>query len=112
MCPFFGLAHIAYIPDKRVVGLSKLSRLTEIFARRLQVQERLTVQIADALMEHLRPLGCGVVMDARHSCIESRGVQKHGSITRTSALRGNFKNYPEVRAEFLALVPVLPDRGF
>lgn len=102
MAPFFGTATIAYLPNGRVVGLSKLSRLLDIFARRLQVQERLTGQVADALMEHLEPLGCGVVLKARHMCMESRGVSQQGSITITSALRGVFKE-DVVRAEFLAL---------
>jgi GTP cyclohydrolase I len=103
MAPFFGTATIAYLPDKRIVGLSKLSRVLDIFARRLQVQERLTMQVADALMEHLKPLGAGVVITARHLCMESRGVQKQGHDTRTSALRGLFKTDREVRNEFLQL---------
>lgn len=103
MAPFFGTATIAYLPDKRIVGLSKLSRVLDIYARRLQVQERLTAQVADALMEHLQPLGVGVVITARHLCMESRGVCKQGHDTRTSALRGLFKEEPAARAEFLAL---------
>lgn len=103
MAPFFGTATIAYLPDKRIVGLSKLSRVLDIFARRLQVQERLTSQVADALMEHLKPLGAGVVTTARHLCMESRGVCKQGHDTRTSALRGLFKTDRDVRSEFLAL---------
>jgi len=103
MAPFFGTATIAYLPDKRIVGLSKLSRVLDIFARRLQVQERLTQQVADALMTHLQPLGCGVVITARHLCMESRGVCKQGHDTRSSALRGIFKTERDVRAEFLAL---------
>jgi GTP cyclohydrolase I len=104
LVPFFGAAHIAYIPNGRVVGLSKLARLLEVFARRLQTQERITVQVADALMEHLSPIGCAVTLQARHLCIESRGVQKIGTITTTTALRGEFKEKPEVRAEFMSLV--------
>lgn len=102
MAAIFGTATIAYIPDGKVVGLSKLSRLADVFAKRLQVQERMTVQIADALMEHVQPKGCGVVVRARHLCMESRGTCKQGHHTRTSALRGVFKDGP-VRAEFLAL---------
>ncbi len=103
MAPFFGTATIAYIPDGRIVGLSKLSRLLDMYARRLQVQERLTGEVADALMKHLNPRGAGVVLKARHLCMESRGVQQQGHHTRTSALRGVFKDDPAVRAEFLAL---------
>lgn len=101
LAPIFGHATIGYVPDKRIVGLSKLNRLAEVFARRLQVQERMTNQIADALMEHLKPLGCGVVIRARHMCMESRGV-KQNSLTTTSALRGVFTD-GTVRAEFLSL---------
>jgi GTP cyclohydrolase I len=99
--PFFGTITIAYIPDRKIVGLSKLDRLADIFARRLQVQERLTNQIADALQSHLNPKGVGVVVKARHLCMESRGVQKQGQHTITSALRGVIKEKPEARAEFL-----------
>lgn len=103
MAPIFGTATIAYLPDKRIVGLSKLSRLLDIYARRLQVQERLTCQVADALMEHLKPRGAGVVIKARHLCMESRGVCQQGHHTVTSALRGVFKDEPDARSEFLAL---------
>lgn len=103
MAPFFGTATIAYIPDGKIVGLSKLNRVLDAFSRRLQVQERLTTQIADALMEHLEPLGCGVVIKARHLCMESRGVCQQGHHTVTSALRGVFKTETDVRSEFLAL---------
>lgn len=103
MAPFFGTATIAYLPNKRIVGLSKLSRVLQIYARRLQVQERLTCQVADALMEHLEPLGCGVVVKARHLCMESRGICQQGHHTVTSALRGIFKDEATVRAEFLGL---------
>ena len=102
LADIFGTATIGYLPNGKIVGLSKLNRLADMFARRLQVQERMTNQIADALMEHLQPLGCGVVIQARHMCMESRGVQQ-SSRTSTSALRGNFKSDPTVRAEFLAL---------
>lgn len=103
MATFFGTATVAYLPDKRIVGLSKINRLVEAFARRLQVQERLTCNIADALMEHLTPLGCGVVVKARHMCVESRGVQHRQCVTLTSALRGIFKTDAIVRSEFLEL---------
>jgi GTP cyclohydrolase I len=104
LAPIIGDCTIAYIPSGRVVGLSKLDRLADAFARRLQVQERLTNQIADALMEHLQPKGVGVHINARHMCIESRGVAQHSSDTITSALRGVMKDQPETRAEFMALV--------
>ena len=92
---------IAYIPNGKIVGLSKLSRLADAFARRLQVQERLTSQIADALVEHLQPLGVGVVIKARHMCMESRGICQQGHHTVTTALRGVIKEQPETRAEFM-----------
>jgi GTP cyclohydrolase IA len=104
MLPFFGKAHVAYIPDGRVVGLSKIPRLVEVFARRLQVQERLTEQVADALMDVLQPIGVGVVIEAQHLCMMMRGVEKQGSSTVTSALRGSFRECPMTRAEFLQLV--------
>lgn len=104
MAPFFGKASIAYIPNgQKIVGLSKLGRLLDIFAKRLQVQERLTNQIADALVEGLEPLGVGVIIQARHMCMCSRGVQKQESTTITSALRGAMKDDARTRAEFLAL---------
>ena len=103
LADIFGTATIAYIPDGRVVGLSKLNRVLDIYARRLQVQERLTVEVADALMLHLKPKGVGVVIKARHMCMESRGVCQQGHHTITSALRGVFKEQPETRAEFVAL---------
>jgi GTP cyclohydrolase I len=103
MAAIFGTVTIGYLPDKRIVGLSKLSRLVNVYARRLQVQERMTCQIADAMMQHLAPLGCGVVIKARHMCMESRGVCQQGHHTVTSALRGMFKDDPIVRAEFLQL---------
>jgi GTP cyclohydrolase IA len=104
MAPFFGVAHVAYIPDKRIVGLSKLARVVDIFSQRLQVQERLTNQVADTIMEVLQPLGVGVVVEAKHFCMCSRGVNKQGSTTITSALRGAIKDKPSARAEFLAFV--------
>ena len=103
MLPFFGTATIAYIPNGRIVGLSKLSRLTDMYARRLQVQERMTNQIADALHENLNPVGVGVVVKARHMCMEARGTCQQGHHTVTSALRGCFKTEDQTRAEFLAL---------
>jgi GTP cyclohydrolase I len=103
MAPFFGTATIAYLPNKKIVGLSKLARVLDIFARRLQVQERLTCQIADALMDNLEPLGCGVVIEARHLCMESRGIRQQGHSTITSALRGIFKSDSTVRSEFMSL---------
>jgi len=103
MAPFFGTAHIAYIPAGRVVGLSKLARVADIFAQRLQVQERLTNQIADTINDTLEPLGVGVLIRAQHFCMCSRGVNKQGSFTTTSALRGAIKDKPAARAEFLML---------
>jgi GTP cyclohydrolase I len=103
MAPFFGTATIAYIPDGKIVGLSKLSRLLDVFAKRLQVQERLTAQVADSLIEHLDAKGAGVVIKARHMCMESRGVCKQGHHTVTSALRGVIKDEADTRAEFLSL---------
>lgn len=103
MAAIFGTATVAYIPNGKIVGLSKIPRLVEIFARRLQVQERLTNQIADALHEHLQPKGTGVVIKARHLCMESRGVNQQGHHTITSALRGVLRTVPEARAEFLNL---------
>jgi GTP cyclohydrolase I len=103
MLPFFGKAHVAYIPDGRIIGLSKIPRIVEVFARRLQVQERLTDQIADALMDVLHPRGVGVVIEAQHFCMMMRGVEKQNSKTITSALRGQFRECPMTRDEFLRL---------
>ena len=103
MLPFFGQAHVAYIPNGRIVGLSKLPRIVEVFARRLQVQERLTEQIADAIDELLAPKGVGVVIEAVHLCMMMRGVEKQNSRTITSALRGRFRECPMTRSEFLDL---------
>lgn len=104
LAPFFGTADIAYIPNGKIVGLSKLSRLLDIFAKRLQVQERLTAQVADALMEHLEAKGAAVSIRARHLCMESRGVTKQGHETVTNAVRGVFKTDAAARAEFLSSV--------
>ncbi len=103
LLPFFGRAHVAYIPDGKIVGLSKLPRIVEVFARRLQVQERLTDQVADAVMEILQPQGVGVVIEAAHFCMMMRGVEKQNSRTVTSALRGVFRDDPKTRDEFLRL---------
>src|SRR5690606_28425459 len=104
MLPFFGRAHVAYIPDRRILGLSKIPRIVEAFARRLQVQERLTDQIADAVMEVLEPRGVGVVIEAQHLCMMMRGIEKQNSSTVTSALRGVFRDCAMTREEFLRLV--------
>ena len=104
LVPFYGKCHIAYIPKGRIIGLSKLPRIVEVFARRLQVQERLTQQIADTLYTHLKPQGVGVVMEARHLCMMMRGVEKHDSIATTSAMLGTFRNDVKTRSEFLTLL--------
>ena len=103
MLPFFGKAHVAYIPNGRIVGLSKIPRIVDVFARRLQVQERLTEQIAEGLCSVLHPRGVGVVIEAYHLCMMMRGVQKQNSKTITSALRGLFKTDQKTRDEFLSL---------
>jgi len=102
--PFFGRAHVAYIPNGRIVGLSKLPRLVEVFARRLQVQERLTDEIADAIMDVLQPHGVGVLIEATHLCMAMRGVEKQNSRTVTSSVRGIFRSDIRTREEFLRLV--------
>jgi len=104
LLPFTGRAHVAYLPDGKVVGLSKLARLVEGFARRPQVQERLTTQIADAIQEALSPIGSACVIEAVHTCMTIRGAKKHGSTMVTSALRGIFKDNPASRAEILSLM--------
>jgi GTP cyclohydrolase I len=104
LAPFFGTAHVAYIPSGKIVGLSKIPRLVQVFSRRLQVQERLTQQIASTIEEALKPKAVGVVLECRHMCMESRGVKTPGSSTTTSALRGAFKNDPSARAEFMRLI--------
>ncbi|HVX39730.1 MAG TPA: GTP cyclohydrolase I FolE [Gemmatimonadaceae bacterium] len=103
MLPFFGKCHVAYIPNGKIVGLSKLPRIVEVYARRLQVQERLTEQIAQAIEDVLHPEGVGVVIEAAHLCMMMRGVEKQNSRTLTSALRGTFRDDPRTRAEFLHL---------
>jgi GTP cyclohydrolase I len=102
--PFTGVAHVGYIPGDRILGLSKLARVVEMFARRPQVQERLTQQVADWMVEHLDPRGIGVVVEAEHSCMTLRGVQVAGTTTITSALRGLLRESPASRAEFFASV--------
>ncbi len=103
MLPFFGKVHVAYIPKRKVVGLSKIARLVEVFARRLQVQERMTRQIADAIQDAIAPQGVGVVIEARHLCMMMRGIEKQNSSTVTSAMMGCFRQ-KETRSEFLSLV--------
>lgn len=104
LLPFFGRCHVAYIPKKRVVGLSKIPRLVNMYARRLQIQERLTRQIADSINRRLEPAGVGVVIEARHMCMAMRGVEKQHSQAVTSAMVGSFRNDVQTRNEFLALV--------
>ena len=106
LMPFIGKAHLAYLPDGKVLGVSKLARLVDAFARQLQVQERLTVQIADFLMENLKPKGVAVVLEASHSCMTIRGIKKPGAMMVTSALRGIFKKDPRSRSEVLTLMHV------
>jgi GTP cyclohydrolase I len=103
LLPFYGVAHIGYLPDERIIGLSKFGRVVELFARDLQIQERLTSQIADWLEHELQPKGVGVVLEAEHLCMSLRGVQKFGSTTVTSALRGLVRDDARTRQEFLAL---------
>jgi GTP cyclohydrolase I len=102
--PFFGKCHVAYIPDKKVVGLSKIPRLVNMFARRLQIQERLTNQIANAIQQKIFPLGVGVVIEAQHMCMVMRGVEKQSSQTVTSAMLGSFRENAQTREEFLSLI--------
>jgi GTP cyclohydrolase I len=104
LLPFFGKCHVAYLPDKQVVGLSKIARLVNLYARRLQIQERLTSQIAQAIEDKLKPLGVGVIVEARHMCMVMRGVEKQGSVAVTSAMLGTFRTNKQTRDEFLALV--------
>ncbi|MDP6838731.1 MAG: GTP cyclohydrolase I, partial [Planctomycetota bacterium] len=102
--PFYGRVHVAYIPNGRIIGLSKVPRIVDVFARRLQVQERMTSQIAEAIREVLNPKGVGVVADAVHLCMMMRGISKQNSSTMTSCLLGGFRSDPRTRAEFLGLV--------
>jgi len=104
MLPFFGKAHVAYIPNKKIIGLSKIPRIVDVYSRRLQVQERLTAQIADALMRTLKPQGVAVVIEAAHFCMMMRGVEKQNSKTITSAMRGVFYSESDTRREFLTLL--------
>jgi len=108
LLPFFGKCHVAYIPDGKVIGLSKIPRIVDMFARRLQVQERLTTQIAETLEDKLRPLGVAVVVEAAHLCMAMRGVEKQNSVTVTSAMRGVFHGDARTRSEFLELIRVRP----
>ena len=113
MLPFFGKCHVAYIPHTRVIGLSKIPRLVDIFARRLQIQERLTSQIADTIREKISPLGVAVVMEATHLCMSMRGVEKQNSVAATSAMLGVFREDARTRMEFLELIkrPDMMSRG-
>jgi GTP cyclohydrolase I len=111
MLPFFGKCHVAYIPDGKVIGLSKLPRIVDAFARRLQVQERLTQQIAETIDDKVNPLGVGVVVEATHLCMAMRGVEKQNSVTVTSAMRGVFHGDARTRAEFLELIRVRPSEA-
>jgi GTP cyclohydrolase I len=104
MLPFFGKAHVAYIPNGKILGLSKIPRIVDVFSRRLQVQERLTQQIAETLFEALNPLGVGVVMEARHMCMMMRGVEKQNSVATSSAMLGLFRDDQKTRSEFLHLI--------
>lgn len=104
LLPFYGRAHIGYIPDKQIVGLSKFSRIVDVFARRMQNQERLTTQVADFFWDQLKPKGLGVILEAEHLCIKSRGADKQNSEVTTSSFKGLFKKRPETRAEFLNLI--------
>jgi len=104
LAPFFGVAHVAYIPDGKIVGLSKLSRVVDVFARRLQVQERLTSQVANAIQDALQPKAVGVIVECRHMCMESRGIQRQGASTVTSAMKGLFEWDRSAKEELLDLV--------
>ncbi len=104
MLPFFGKAHVAYLPNRRIVGLSKIARMVEIYARRLQVQERMTTQIAHTIMEEIEPLGVAVVLEAEHLCMRMRGVEKQNSYVTTSAMLGVFRTNHETRQEFMNLL--------
>lgn len=104
LLPFFGKCHVAYIPNKKIIGLSKIPRIVEIFARRLQVQERLTTQIAEAVQSAVNPLGVAVTIEATHLCTVMRGVEKQNAIAVTNSMLGNFKTDPKTRTEFLSMI--------
>lgn len=104
LLPFYGKCHVAYVPNGKLIGLSKIPRLVDVFSRRLQIQERLTMQIADSLMEVIAPLGVGVVIEAEHLCVKMRGVEKQNSLMSTSCMRGCFKKDQRTRSEFLTLI--------
>ena len=104
LLPFIGKAHVGYLPNRHIVGLSKIARLVEIFARRLQIQERLTTQIAQTIMDEIKPLGVAVVLDAEHLCMRMRGVEKQNSYVTTSAMLGRFRTHLETRQEFMNLL--------
>ncbi len=108
LIPFFGKCHVAYVPNGRIIGLSKIPRIVDVFARRLQVQERLTQQVADTLFEVLRPQGVAVIAEARHLCMIMRGVEKQNSVATTSAMLGIFQSDQKTRSEFLTLIEPLP----
>jgi len=112
MLPFFGKVHVAYLPKGKVIGLSKIPRLIDVFARRLQVQERLTKQIAEAIQDAINPIGVGVVIEARHLCMMMRGVEKQHSAAVTSSMLGAFRNEQETREEFLSLIRSGKPNGF
>ena len=112
LLPFYGKVHVAYLPKGRVIGLSKIPRLVDVFARRLQVQERLTKQIAEAICEAIDPIGVGVVIEARHLCMMMRGVEKQHSATVTSSMLGAFRNEQQTREEFLSLIRSAKPNGF
>jgi GTP cyclohydrolase I len=111
MLPFFGRCHVAYLPDRRVIGLSKIPRVVEVFARRLQVQERLTMQVAETIRDKVHPHGVAVVMEATHLCMAMRGVEKQNSVTVTSAMLGVFHSDARTRHEFLELIRYPPNAG-
>ena len=104
MIPFFGRCHVGYLPNKKIIGLSKIPRIVDAFSQRLQVQERMTSQIAETLMDILDPIGVGVVMEGRHLCMQMRGVEKQNSFATTSSMLGQFRESPETRSEFLSII--------
>ena len=104
LLPFFGKCHVGYLPNGKILGLSKVARIVDVFARRLQVQENLTSQIANAIMEHTGAKGCGVIIEAQHLCMMMRGVEKQNSVMQTSCMLGGFRSNPSTRAEFLSLL--------